>query len=133
MAKKGVKVKKFLKYISAGSLQFVFDLFLLWFLTAIVGIYYLFSALISVSLSSVIGYSLNKKYVFKKSKRKFLHGYTTFLMITGVKIFAMIFILFLFVDVLKLYYLFARILTGVLVVAIMYTLHTKLTFRTDFD
>lgn len=127
------KVKKFLKYNFAGSFQFVTDLFLLWFLTDIVGFYYLISASISVVISSIIGYSLNKTYVFKKSERKFLRGYGIFLTITIIKIFAIIGILFLFVDVLKIHYLFSRILTGLIIVIIMYILHTKLTFKTDFD
>ena len=132
MSKKN-KTKKFLKYNIAGSFQFVTDLFLLWFLTDIVGFFYLFSATISVVISSVIGYSLNKKYVFQKSQRKFLHGYGIFLTITIFKIFAVIGLLFFFVDILKINYLISRILTGLIVVGIMYTLHTKLTFKTDFD
>jgi dolichol-phosphate mannosyltransferase len=127
------KAKKFLKYNLAGSFQFIVDLFLLWFFTEIIGFYYLVSAFISVVVSSIIGYSLNKNYVFQKSKRNFLHGYGIFLTITTVKIFVIIGILFFFVDVLKIYYLLSRILTGLIIVIIMYILHTKLTFKTDFD
>jgi len=127
------KIKKFLKYNLAGSFQFVTDLFLLWFFTDIIGFYYLVSAFISVVASSIIGYSLNKKYVFQKSKRRFLHGYSIFLTITAVKIFAIIGILFLLVDIFKIQYLLSRILTGLIIVIIMYILHTKLTFKTSFN
>ena len=127
------KTKKFLKYNLAGSFQFLSDLFLLWFLTDVIGVYYLISASISVVISSVIGYNLNRKYVFYKSKRKFLQGYSIFLIITIIKIFAIIGILFFFVDVLKINYLIGRVLTGLIIVGLMYIIHTKLTFKTSFD
>jgi dolichol-phosphate mannosyltransferase len=131
--KKAKVAKKFGKSILAGGTQFVTDFVLLWFFTDIVGIYYLFSAVISVLSSSVIGYTLNRKYVFKTSKRKFLEGYPIFLGVTIVKMVVIVAMLFLFVDVLKIYYLLARILIGIIIVVLMYIVHTKITFKTDFD
>jgi len=127
------KVLKFLKYILAGSFQFIGDLFLLWFFTEVIGLYYLISASIGVSISSLIGYTLNKKYVFKKSKRGFFEGFSIFLMITTGKIFAITAFLFLFVSILQINYLIARIITGIIIVLLMYILHTKVTYKTDFN
>jgi putative flippase GtrA len=131
--KKEKIIKKFLKYLSAGWFQFILDLFLLWIFTDFLGVYYLFSASISVVISSILGFTLNKKYVFKKSKRKFSQGYLIFLAITIGKIFAITSLLFFFVDFLQVNYILGRILTGLIIVGVMYTLHTKLTFGTDFD
>jgi len=125
--------KKFVKYNLSGGMQFATDLFLLWFFTDVLGIYYIFSAVISVLCSSIIGYTLNRKYVFEKSKRKFLEGYPIFLVITFIKMIAIVGFLFVFVDVLKIYYLFARLLTGIIIVTLMYIIHTKITFKTDFE
>ncbi len=127
------KVKKFLKWNITGGLQFISDLFLLWFLTEIIGFYYLISASISVVISSIVGYSLNKKYVFRKSKRKFSRGYPIFLTITVAKIFVIIGILYFFVDILNINYLIARVITGLIIMIGMYTLHTKVTYKTDFE
>lgn len=69
--KKAKVAKKFAKYNLAGGMQFVTDLFLLWFFTDILGIYYLFSAIFSVLCSSLIGYNLNRKYVFENPKENF--------------------------------------------------------------
>lgn len=127
------KVHKFMKYLVAGLIQFPLDLSLLWFFTDILGIYYLLSASISVIISAGIGFIINKNYAFKKSKVSFFQGYIVFAIITAAKIFAITGFLYVFVDVFKMYYLIARVLTGIIIVFLMYFLHTKLTFRTDFD
>ena len=127
------KIKKFFTYISAGVFQFSSDLFLLWFFTEIIGLYYLLSASVSVVVSSTIGFILNRKYVFKKSKRTFLKSYLIFLGISTWKIFAIIGLLFVSVEMFHLNYLIARVLVGILIVLGMYILHTKLTYKTDFE
>jgi len=131
--KKAKVAKKFVKYNLVMSLQFFTDLFLLWLFTDVFGIYYIFSAVISVLGSSIIGHTVSKKYIFDKSKRKFLESYPAFLGVTIVKMFAIVGLLFLFVDILGIYYLLARILTGIIIVILMYIFHTKITFKTDFE
>ncbi|MEK6886035.1 MAG: GtrA family protein [Nanoarchaeota archaeon] len=125
--------KKFFKYNLTMSMQFITDFFLLWFFTDLLGVYYIFSAILSVLFSSVIGHTLSKRYVFDKSKKKFKESYPIFLGVTIVKLFAIVIFLFLFVDVLGIYYLLARILTGIIIVIFMYVVHTKITFKTDFE
>lgn len=125
--------KKFLKYYLTMSLQWISDLFLLWFFTEFMGLYYLYSATIAVIFSSIIGYSTSKRYVFTKSKRSFLEGYGFFLLVTLFKILAIVGLLYFFVDICGVHYMLARIIIIPLLTIIIYTLHTKLTFRTNFD
>lgn len=131
--RKAKAAKKFAKYNLAGGMQFATDLFLLWFFTDILGIYYIFSAILSVLCSSLIGYNLNRKYVFEKSQRKFSEGYPVYLGVMAAKMIAVVAILFLLVDILHIHYLIARLITGAIIVTLMYIVHTKITFKTDFE
>lgn len=51
----------------------------------------------------------------------------------AAKMIAVVAILFLLVDVLKIHYLIARLITGAIIVSLMYIIHTKITFKTDFE
>ena len=71
---------QFLVYTFVGGLSFVIDFAALWFFTSVVGIYYLYSAIIAFALGLAINYVLSITLVF--NVRKFQQKHLEFFLFT---------------------------------------------------
>lgn len=107
---------QFFRYLFVGGFAFLVDFFLLYFFSSICGIYYLISAILSFVISLIVNYILSTHWVFNQSQiENRLVEFNIFALIGIVGlIFTEIFI-YVFTDIVGLYYLISKIITTAIV------------------
>ncbi len=121
---------QFLKSVFSGGTSSLFDLFLLWFLTSILGVYYLISSALSFISATFLNYFLNISFVFDErrisSKKIEISG---FFLISILTLFLTQILMFIFVEKFKIFYLLAKIITIFLVFFFNFSLRRIFLFK----
>ena len=125
--KKGIQ--RFLKYSSVGVSTFALDLAILFVLTEVFKVPYLFSTGAAFIVAVSLNYYMSRKYVFNKTSRKLGQGYYMFVSIATVALFAILALMSLFVEVLGLDYFVSRIIIGGIIGVCNYILNLFVTFK----
>ena len=118
--------RKMLKYFSIGLIGTFIDFCILFTLTELLGLFYLFSVVISYSTGVSINFFLNKKYTFKlktdfnKTTKLF---FSYFLISLSSLVIILIFMGF-FVEFLKLHYFMSYLMICVLMLVYRYKGHS---------
>ncbi len=109
-------IHQLIRYLIVGGLAFLVDFATLFILTDIFLIHYLGSALIAFILGIITNYILSVTWVFKSRsiKNKF-HEILLFALIGTVGLGFNELLIWIFTDLLSIYYLFSKILTAVIV------------------
>jgi len=118
--------KKILKYLSIGLVGTFVDFCVLFVLTDFLGLFYLFSVMISYTTGLSINFYLNKKYTFKHTA-SFLRSVQTFFSYYLVSLSSLVIILVFmsfFVELLNLHYLMAYVIICFLMVFYRYKGHS---------
>lgn len=102
-------IERFLKYTAVGTSTFALDLALLFVLTDVFGVYYVFSAGIAFAIAVSLNYLLAREHVFPETERALHTGYVIFLSIAGAGLFAVMSLMYLAVDVFGFGYIVSRI------------------------
>jgi len=74
-------ITKFIKFAITSGIATLADIFVLWFLTSIIGVFYLISATIAFILGSSLNYSINYIWTFKGTKTNKIKGLISFILI----------------------------------------------------
>lgn len=107
---------QFFRYGFVGGFSFLVDFFLLYFFSDVCGIYYLISAILSFIISLVVNYILSTHWVFNKNKmNNKVMEFNLFAVIGIVGLGFTEILLYLFTDVLGLYYLISKIFSTIIV------------------
>ena len=108
-------ISQFIRYLFAGGSAFIVDFGALYILTEFFGIYYLVSGILSFILGILTNYIISIKWVFSKRKYNKTKERSYFLLIgiTGLLL-SGIFI-WIFTDILAIYYLVSKIITTLIV------------------
>lgn len=120
---------RFFRYILASSSTLLLDLFILGFLTEVLGIYYLFSVSFSYATSSTLNYIFNRYWGFRGTKRGFVAGYFLFLCFGVLGLSLTISLMWLFVSFFGLHYSLSRIIVAMIEGTILFILNSLYTFR----
>jgi len=120
---------RILRYITTGGLVVFTDFFFLWFLTSILGIHYLISGTISFTISTTLGYILHRRWTFKGTKRKLLHGYAYFYTTGVIGIIVTVSLLAVFVETFHFNYLIAKIFSGIIAGSLSLLMSFLITFN----
>ena len=99
---------KFIRYIIIGGSTFLLDIGLLYGLTEILGLYYLFSATSAWIIATAVNYLLNKFWSFKSSSPHF-YSSIKYAFLLGWNYFVMIAAMYIFVDRFGFYYIYVKI------------------------
>jgi putative flippase GtrA len=105
-----------LRYTFVGGFAFCIDFLTLFALTEYLNVYYLVSAGIAFINGLTVNYFLSVKWVF--NERSMGNKYTEFFLFAFIGIVGLAlneFILWIFTDFLKIYYLISKIITAVIV------------------
>lgn len=104
------------RYIFVGGTAFVVDFFFLYFFSDICGIYYLISAVLSFIISVLVNYILSTKWVFNQNniENKVLE-FNLFILISTIGLIFTEILLYLFTDIIGLYYLISKIISAIIV------------------
>lgn len=126
---KNKTITRFLKYASIGVSTFLFDLFLLYFLTDVLLINYLISTGLAFVIAISINYFFSRKFVFSKTVRKVDTGYYIFVMTAVLGLFFVVLLMAILVESLKLDYLIARVIVAGIVGIYNYLVNLFLNFK----
>ena len=123
------KYIKILRYIFAGGIATAFNLVILFICVHYLKIWYLIGAIIAFCCAVVISYTLQKFFVFKNYSRKdmgrqFFNFFIFTLFILGVNTLLM----YVFVDVIGLWYILAQIFASIITACANYIYFSKFIF-----
>jgi len=101
------------KYALVGFSGIFVNLFFLYFFTEFFKIYYLVSSIFSFGIATFSNFFINKIWTFREklSEKIFAKG-TKFLIVAGISLLVNTFFLYLFTDLLDVYYIISQILAS---------------------
>ncbi|MBQ6630121.1 MAG: GtrA family protein [Methanobrevibacter sp.] len=107
---------QFFRYIFVGGTAFVVDFFFLYFFSDICGIYYLISGILSFIISVLVNYLMSIKWVFNQDDiENRIMEFNLFLIISTIGLIFTEILLYVFTDIIGLYYLISKILAAIIV------------------
>jgi putative flippase GtrA len=127
LAKKNNSV--FLRFILAGGVFAATDVLFLFILVDYFHIWYLASATISFSLITLFGFFIQKKFTFRDSSVTSKAQFLKFSIISIAGLLLNAIFIYLFVRTIGLWYIFANLLTKVIVLLWNYLANKKITFK----
>jgi putative flippase GtrA len=120
--------KNFLNYFLIASFCSLIDLAVLYILTDIAGFFYLLSATFSFIAAQILNYYLNKTLNFNDSSKKTSKQLTIFVLVNTIGLCISLLILAFLVEVLDVWYIFAKIVSMLLAFNFNYYIHKNYTF-----
>jgi putative flippase GtrA len=129
LATKFGKAVKILLYIFCAGIATIVDYVLLFVFTESAGLHYLLSATFSYLSGMVVNYSLNKVLTFRNKSKEIGKQFSVFAVVSLVGLGFTLLFMALFVEVLGLWYMVAKLFTIILVFIWSYFGHSNLTFR----
>lgn len=124
---------QFFRYIFVGGTAFVVDFFFLYFFSDICGIYYLISAVLSFIISVLVNYLMSTKWVFNQDNiENRVLEFNLFIIISTIGLGFTEVLLYLFTDVLGLYYLVSKIISAIIVLFWNFLARRYLFYGRDF-
>jgi dolichol-phosphate mannosyltransferase len=123
-------LKEFFKFAFVGLIGTFINIAILYLLTEGFGIYYLFSAVISFLVAMTNNFFWNKIWTFKEKINSSLgKKYVKFSLISVVALIVNLFFLYLFTDILGIYYLLSQVLAIGIALIINFLGNKSWTFR----
>jgi len=108
--------RQFVKYGIVGGSSVLIDMGLIFIFTEFVGLWYMFSAIISQTAAVIFNFSMNRAWSFR-SNGLVGRQMAKYLMLTGFNYLYGIGALYLFVEVFHLHYLIAKMVIAMLMVS----------------
>lgn len=118
-----------IRYLMVGGSCAVGHIIFLYFLTDIVGIFYLYSTIISFLFISFFGYFGQKYFTYRNSESKHFKQLSLYLFIILMGLVMDAGLMFLFVSIAKIYYVIASILTRFILLVINFLWSKHVIFR----
>ena len=114
-----------------GVLSSLIDIGLLFFFTACLGIWYLYSAAASYCCGTLVSYVLNKNLTFHDGNRNYFSQFSSFAAISVSCLMITVCIIWLAVEWFAVNYLLAKVLAASCAFFWNYFGQSRITFRTD--
>jgi len=118
-----------LRYLIIGASCSIGHIIFLYFLTDIVGIFYLYSTITSFLIISLLGYFGQKYFTYRNLDSNHAKQLSLFFLIIMVGLVMDTSLMFFFVSILSFHYIFASILTRIIIFVINFTWGKYVTFR----
>lgn len=119
----------FIKYNLFAGISTLLDLILIYILTEFFGVWYIYSVTLGYMAGVSLNYILNKYLNFKNKSRKIVLQFGLFISIALVGLLFNQIIIYILVESLGIWYIFAKIIAVLLVMFWNFTRHKKWTFR----
>jgi putative flippase GtrA len=116
------------KYIFFAGIATIVDMGLLFVLTTIGGVYYLYSAGIAYVCGMMTNFSLNRFFNFRARNRHAAYQFGLFVCVASVGLALNQLIIWSLVEFLHMWYLHAKILSVIVVMFVSFYGHKKITF-----
>jgi len=119
-----------IRFIIAGTIGAVTDLFLLWLLTTVLGVWYLASAVVAFILSFVVSFFLQKIWTFKNREVERIHVQAgAYLLVTLCNLGINTGLVYVFVQYLSIHYLFAQVIASVIIACESFFVYREIVFK----
>ncbi|MEN6553267.1 MAG: bifunctional glycosyltransferase family 2/GtrA family protein [Methanobacterium sp.] len=125
-----------IKFGLVGLSGAIIILFLTWFLTQFIGLWYILSAIISIELSIIWAFTLNTKITFNYTFKNSQHIYTSLLKYHGTALGGMLInlvILYLLTEYIHIYYLLSESIAIVVAFGFNYFASTRYVWKKSLD
>lgn len=120
---------RILRYLIAGGTSAVTNLTLLYILTSVLDVWYIYSALIATSVALIVSFTLQKLWTFRNYGTERVHvQFPMHAALAGLNIVINAILLYVLVEWFGLWYLFAQVVIGALLACVNYTVYKKLIF-----
>lgn len=120
---------RILRYLIAGGTSAVTNLALLYVLTSVLDVWYIYSALIATSVALIVSFTLQKLWTFQNYGTERVHvQFPMHAALAGLNIVINAILLYVLVEWFGLWYLFAQVVIGALLACVNYTVYKKLIF-----
>lgn len=117
------------RYMIAGFSAFIVDTSVLFLLTDFLHIYYLLSTIFAFLIGLLVSYLINIYWVFNKRKKEERKvEIMIFVIISIVGLLLTLALMWLFTSIFKVYYLYSKILTTLIVLAWNFSAKKKILF-----
>lgn len=120
----------FSKYVVVGIIFSLINVFLLWFITSIIGVYYIYSSIIAFFLANTGNFVMNKMWTFNEKFGHFIfRKYYKFIVINAFTLVLSLLLLIFFTEGLGIYYVISQLLALIPVNALRFWLNKNFTFN----
>jgi dolichol-phosphate mannosyltransferase len=127
------QTQRFLKFGLVGSCGFAVNMFLLWFLTEKVGVYYLVSSIVAIEISLLNNYVLNDAWTWydrgKEGKREYFKRMLQYHVTASAAMLTNLLILWILTEIFHIYYLVSNIFGILCGAALNFFLNDRWTFK----
>ena len=122
------EVKLFGGYVIFAGIATLVDLGLLYSLTTLIGLHYFISSALAYTFGMITNYSLNKVFNFKNKNKKIAQQFGLFVFVALIGLCLNQLIIWLLVEFVKLWFMFAKLISIIIVMLWSFYGHKKLTF-----
>jgi putative flippase GtrA len=123
------KNKKLIRFLGVGSICAAYNLAILYYLTSIFRFHYLFSFILVFITGNLLGFYLNKRYTFNTRKALFWKELLKYYSVMTSNFILGFILMFVMVNILRIWYFYAMILLTIAGTAYNYWLHSKWSFK----
>ncbi|AFZ48412.1 GtrA family protein [Cyanobacterium stanieri LEGE 03274] len=120
---------KVFKFLFIGGFCALLTLALMYFLTSILLINYLISAVITILVTNYIGFFLNKVFTFQTDKKLFWRELWKYYGVMLSSNMINLCIIYTLVDIIRIWYLYANMISIVALTPVNYLLHKYWSFK----
>jgi len=122
-------IKKIFKYAIWWWIAAIIDLSILYFLTNLVGIYYLISSIISFIVSLMVGFVFQKYITFQNFEKKHIQQWSKFVFFQLIGLLINTIILYIWVEVFHIYYLYIALFNKIIIFIWNFSMNYKFNFK----
>jgi len=125
---------KIVRYLISGGTAAAVDLFLLYFFTSVVGIWYLFSAVIAFLLAFGVSFYLQKFWTFADHSTDRLPSQaTSYFIVASINLGLNTLLMYFLVDVIFLPYLLAQVIAAGLIACESFFIYQRYIFTNEIS
>jgi dolichol-phosphate mannosyltransferase len=127
------EIRRLVKFGLVGSWGFVVNMSILWFLTEMAGLYYLFSSLVAIEIALINNYVLNDLWTWhdrgKAGRREYFKRMLQYHITASAAMLTNISLLWMLTEVAGIYYLASNVFGILCGAALNYFVNDRWTFR----
>jgi len=125
----GDDLVNFAKYTIVGTMGLVLDMASLYVLVDFVHMPVLVATTIAFIISVIHNFFLHKYWTFKDMSAHFERQFISFLVIAVVNLGLTVILMYLFVDLMHIWYMFSKVITSIIILFTSYTANRMFTFK----
>ena len=123
----GTGFARIFRFIISGSAGAATNLGILYVLTDIFGIWYLFSSICSTSAAMIVSFTMQKFFTFRNFERDNVHRQATLYLVVSLSAIGLnTLLMYLFVSIIGIHYLLAQIAASLIVAIFSYFMYGKI-------